>query len=315
MALRITWSTFLVALLIASHTDATEYTFETLQFPGSVDTVANGITNDDVVVGTYYVDGSDEAHGFVWEDGEFETPELDLELANVSFDGISNHYDIVGSAIAPFAIPGFVFFNNEVFPFEFPGALATFANGVNDELDIVGSFRNSLEDDRFRAFYEFEDGILELTIPDFIDVFALGINNQRQVVGGAYDANDDESGFIFENGEVTLFNHPDGATELVDINNLGILAGTVVDDSGLRSFVFDGEEFHDVMFPGASETSVWGMNDLGVLVGEYMPDGSDDYAGFIAWPVPEPSGLLLMFFTLLPTASMRRSRSPDLNAF
>ncbi len=114
------------------------------------------------------------------------------------------------------------------------------------------------------------------------------------------------SGFIFDNDGFRLFLHPDGDTELLAINDHGTMVGSVDDGDALRSFVFDGQNFHDVAFPGASGTAAWSINNHGIIVGEFIPEGGEDFRAFIAYPVPEPSGHLLSLLALVIGVLARR---------
>jgi probable HAF family extracellular repeat protein len=60
-----------------------------------------------------------------------------------------------------------------------------------------------------------------------------------------------------------------------DINNAGVVVGEYKDTGGTtHGFVFDGTTWATVDYPGASLTSVHGINDEGLIVGHY-----DDFTG------------------------------------
>lgn len=75
-----------------------EYRFQVLDFPGAVESYAHGINDPNVVVGGY-ADADEAVFGFVWQDGTFTSPELDIEEA--FFNGINNAGTIVGVGIDP----------------------------------------------------------------------------------------------------------------------------------------------------------------------------------------------------------------------
>ncbi len=295
-----------ITLFSIRSVDAVEFIYETMHFPGAEETFVNDITSDGFAAVGSYVDDTGE-FGYVWVAGEFSSFDVDEQLSDFFLTGINNSFDVVGGAFdPPFDAAGFLIADGEPTLIEYPGAAETIATSVNDDLEIVGLFLENPEDD-FRSFYTGpEGGFQELTISGFPEVLALGINNQGIIVGGAYDDNGVESGFILDIDGVTLLDHPDGETELLDVNDLGEVVGLVEDADGLRSFFFDGEDFYDVAFPGARETSVSAINNFGLLVGEYLPADSDDYHGFIAFPVPEPQALTLMCLGAASTLWRRR---------
>jgi len=314
--IRLTLSVPVMMLILCSLTHAQDYRYESLHLAGTIESYAHDINNDNVVVGAF-LDEFDFATGFIWEDGRFDTPSLDLD--DVFFNGIDDAGTIVGVGIdfLSFAFPSFTLRGEELTTFQFPGATLTFADGINNQGEIVGVFVEApdSEDEFFRSFHKDELGqFAELSFEGYADVAAIDINNNGQIVGGVYDVDGASAGFIFDNEGFRVFDHPDGATELLAINDHGTMVGSVDDGETLRSFVFDGQDFYDVAFPGATETAVWSINNQGVIVGEFIPEGGENYRAFIAYPVPEPSGQLLAILAI-PILVVARRQTPDRSLF
>ena len=286
------------------------YTFESLAFPEAFETYAYDINNDNVVVGSFLetFDGLEFSGGFIWKDGEFDLPLLDL--LDAGFHGVNDAGTIVGVGIdfLSLSFPSFTLEGEELTLFDYPDAVVTIADGINNAGEIVGEFILDPETEFFRSFRRTADGeFVELSFAGYPDVFAVSINNQGHIVGGVFDEDIAGSGFILGENGFEIFNHSDGETELTAINDLGTVAGIVDDGESVRAFVFDGNDFHDVMFPGATETTVWGINNHGVVVGEYMMPGDEFYTGFVGFPVPEPSSHLLLLGAMVFVATLRRT--------
>lgn len=301
--------TFCLFVTVSISATANDYFVETLQFPGSTETAPQDINNAGIVVGAYF-DADEISHGFVWQDGEFRSPELGLE--DVLFTAINEQGVIAGSGFdfLGLSIPSFTIEDAVVETFSYPGAFITFAEGINSAGTVTGVFIEDLDLGPFGAFIKQGDQYDAITIPDYTEVIATDINDAGVVVGGAYNALGDESGYIFENGEITIVDHPDGDTELSAINNLGVVVGSVFPiGEPARTFFYEDGEFTDINLPDIGEFAAWGLNDAGVLVGTYFQD--DEVLGFIATPIPEPSSVAMLLAGIgLLTFRQRRLRKP-----
>lgn len=301
-------------LALCSSAAAQDYRYQSLHLGGTVESYAHDINNDNVVVGTF-LDEFDFTHGFIWEDGRFDTPILELD--DIFFNGINDAGTIVGAGVdlLELTFPSFTLLGEELTAFDYPEAALTFADGINNQGEVVGDFVRTFEaalgaeEEPFQSFHRNELGeFVELSFPGFAGVLAIDINNHGQIVGGVYTDEFVQSGFIFDDEGFRVFNHPDGETELLAINDHGAMVGSVFDGDTVRPFVFDEGGFHDFAFPGAAETTVWSINNQGVLVGEFMPEGGENYRAFIAFPVPEPSSCLLALLSMASLTIVRPRR-------
>ena len=306
-----------LTLLAATYAACTEYRFETIAHPDADLTIPQDINNAGVVVGFYFgndVDGFPITAGFVWEEGEFTSP--DFGLIDPTFNAISESGLIAGATLE---IEDFPNFSTPIFSvplsgtpgdvetFEIPDAVDPFAEGINDRGDIVAVYFG--DDDRLVSFIKQGDEISEINIPGYTDIGATDINESGLIVGVAQNSDEEAVGFIITNGEIEFVDHPDGETELLAINDVGEVAGAFSDEETGGTFIYDGVTFDAFAYPGADATVIWGMNDHRVVVGQYFLGGQE--FGFIAKPIPEPGSdtlILLGGGLLLLSRRIRRIR-------
>ena len=77
--------------------------------------------------------------------------------------------------------------------------------------------------------------------------------------------------------------------------------------------MLSGGVFTTIQVPGASATEIYGINDHGMIVGDYI-DGDGDLHAFIATSVPEPSSALLAGVAFSLIAAWARRRRPGRKA-
>ena len=188
---------------------------------------------------------------------------------------------------------------------DFPGATLTEALGVNDDGQVVGSYRDS--DGSFHGFF-WDAGLFltfDIPIPGANPGSPSALNNVGQIVGGYLDTNISAAfpighahGLLIEHGRITVIEVPGASdTFLMDINDRGAIVGLYLDgDMVPRSFVLEDGRFTtiNVPFPDAVFTGVSGINNQGQIVGQYAKNNPDDLVnpfsshGFIATPQDEP---------------------------
>jgi probable HAF family extracellular repeat protein len=196
-----------MAVTMGAAEGAASYTFTQLDAPfanvgNSVgETFANAINNGGKVVG-YTVFNASTNHGFVYNPSTQLYTQIDVNLAG--------------------ALPD-----------------STFAYGINDNGDIVGSF---IDNTTFtpHAFLYTGGTFTQLDAP-FANVgnsvgttTAYGINNQGQIVGTVLDGANANHGFIYSAGVYTQIDNPaaaSGSTFVTGINNLGQIVGYYQDSN------------------------------------------------------------------------------------
>jgi hypothetical protein len=109
---------------------------------------------------------------------------------------------------------------------DYPGALSTFAYGINDRGDVVGEFRDSAG---VHGFIRREDGeFTALDYPLATSTSAQKVSANGTVAGYYYDSGTPRlsHGFVFRHGEFEGVDYPGAAqTMLHGINNQGETCG------------------------------------------------------------------------------------------
>jgi uncharacterized membrane protein len=175
--------------------------------------------------------------------------------------------------------------------------------GINDSGQIVGiDFTGPAA-----KGYLYSDGVLtEFSAPRAIQTYASGINDLGQISGFYVDQNNMTHGFVnFAGRSVTTFNLSESEGQIGGINNSGDLVGYTIGNTGVGGFKYDvwtglstalpielafgindfgsivGSNSIDALLysrgvltefnvPGALETEAYGINDAGVIVGDYF---------------------------------------------
>jgi pimeloyl-ACP methyl ester carboxylesterase len=111
--------------------------FAKIDFPGAVQTVADGINDAGQIV------GSSGSHGFLFSAGSFSTIDFPGSASTVAA-GINNGGVVTGYWFdSSNRKHGFVLAKGTFTSLDFPGAISTTANGINDASDIVGSYTDA----------------------------------------------------------------------------------------------------------------------------------------------------------------------------
>jgi uncharacterized membrane protein len=160
--------------------------FVDINVPGSQLTGPLKVNDRRQVVGIY-VDAGGAVHGFLWDNGNFETIDVPGATATLAI-GISNRGQIVGSYVdADGAYHGFVRSRR--------GAFTTLPDAPGADPGSGGTQPAS-------------------------------INERGQIVGVGYDAQGGSRGFLYERGHFTQIDGPNAIyTRVLDINNRGRMVG------------------------------------------------------------------------------------------
>jgi hypothetical protein len=175
-------------------------------------------------------------------------------------------------------------------PVDFPGSAQTQANGLNDSGVVVGYFyptNNGVAFDNQFGFYEKNGVYTEVNNPHtptnpnpgvLIENQVLGVNDHDIAVGFYNDATGNSHGYTYSIRTGTFsadINDPNAvSTVTAAINNFGRIAGFYTDSAGVtHGFLDDNGHFTTIDAPGATQTELLGLNDVGVAVGEDVVDG------------------------------------------
>lgn len=125
---------------------------------------------------------------------------------------------------------------------------------------------------------------------------AIGINDSGQIVGGYLGTDNVAHGFLLSGGTYTTLTDPlasdtpsDNGTVATGINAGGQIVGTYDAGplmGGFHGFIYNpngGGTYSTLDVPGAISTQVFGINNLGLIVGIYGDAGAGEH-GFIYNP-------------------------------
>lgn len=301
----------LVALAESSYAS---FTFTTLEPPGSYSSYARGISGDTVV--GVYSDGFEDFvylyDGSTYADVEIETGIPESPFAMPLPNGVFGN-TIVGTDFADFVngATGFIYDGRTFTRLRFPGATATYAEGIAGGT-VVGSYRD--DDDATHGFIYDGSTFTTLDVPGASYTELLGISGGT-IVGHYVDrATRMGHGFIYDGSTFATLDFP-GA---VNTEARGVSGGTVVGtyvgaDNSLNSFVYDGSSYTTLNVPPSMGEVTFALDISGnTVVGWYST--LDDFGtifedrthGFSV-VIPEPGGATLLAIGGLGLLARRRS--------
>jgi uncharacterized membrane protein len=233
---------------------------------GAVDTDANGISNNNVIVGNYDVrsnpfnPASDGDHGYTFDTKGFhKLPDPDFTVYDrfPDFNAINNEHDVVGTVF-------------------------------NTSLSHHDAF--ILEDNGTYIYY---DG--SQVGPTYGGLEFNGINDKDAIVGEVDDANGSH-GVLFQNGTFYVFDFPGGVdTVAFGINNDGDIVGSYSDPVTFtdHGFVLEGFPANPKWFTvdngntAYPNTTIRAIMDRDIIVGKLSTNavvGPHSEVGFVAFP-------------------------------
>lgn len=252
------------------------YEFHAFDVPPALETFTSafGINNRGVIVGNFAAADGD-AHGFVFEEGEF----IDVAVPGSSFDrGTLNDVNDKGVAVGVFIDAqtevghGFVRSPQgeiSVLPDAEPDAVSSEPRGINSQGTIVGFY---LDADFNGHGYILHDGVsTPFDHPGAVGTSLNGINDRGQILGNWRGADGSPNAFLLQNGVSTPIAVPGAViTRPLGINNRGQIVGEYLGaDNVFHGFLFEQGGYRTLDFPGADDTTLTGINDHGVIVGTY----------------------------------------------
>jgi probable HAF family extracellular repeat protein len=159
-----------------------------------------------------------------------------------------------------------------------PGAVTTWASGINNAGHIVGYFASNSQ---ARGFLDAAGTFSTIDVPSGAPavqgIFPHSINNTGQVVGWIEDINPGNTGglhgFLDAGGTFSTIDVPGAYYTIAwGINDAQQIVGEFLNlSSGLleQGFLYAGGTFSTIDVPGASRTRAIGINNAGQIVGSY----------------------------------------------
>lgn len=249
--------------------------YKTIVFPKSNNfTRANGINDSGEIVGDFF--GTDNwYHGFTNIGGKFTQFDLPGGLGNFSTSifGVNSSGDTAGAAGGGTLGP-----NNEGWV-KIAGTLTTFYgsgtdNTFVDAINVSGQFVGQYFDSAFLS-HGFSGtvtagvpSITEIIFPGALQTACLGINDSGEITGYYIDSASVSHGFTYIGGVFATSDLP----FIAGVNKNGAYVGTYVGPGNI-TYGFLGSKLAfnpaTVKVPKATSTSTFGVNNAGILAGQY----------------------------------------------
>jgi len=267
---------FALLLMAATATLAAEpVSFTSFDIPGATSYFVAGINDEGLIAGTWdAADGS--AVGFIRSpDGRISTPILNPnDNSGLTVLRAVNDEGVIAGFYGANVSSGFLLIEGKFQTVDFPGALATALRGVNNLGDVSGTYSVvDLNADEFGFIIPRRGPPIsfKLSDPTGIGIVVGGINDLRQLVGYYTDATSTLVGFLRQPSGQFVSVVVSGAvsTQVIGINDCGIVVGTYGDGSTAHGFYGRPGNLHSFNVPGAVATFAQGINNEGRLTGRY----------------------------------------------
>lgn len=151
MAIRLVFLSAVLIIFLSSDASsqtssytAVAYQYADLAYPGAMVTNANGINNNNVIVGSYF-DSTSSVHGFIYRNGKYKKVDVPGS-SETELHGVNDKGDIVGvyQTPGPLNSHGFLLHEGQFTTIDAPQAtFGTTAMGINNDMSIVGTFDDS----------------------------------------------------------------------------------------------------------------------------------------------------------------------------
>ncbi len=230
-----------VALLVSATSASAQFTFSSLDFPGSTLTTGRGINNHGEIVGAYRFEPP--RHAYLFKGGQFAPLAPSTVLGTNFSEAFKNNDrgDIVGYFQDDIGNHGFLLRKGVVTTLDFPTASNTLALGVNEADTVVGYWTIVDSDGNLLAAHGFiwKDGTFsQVDFPGAALTFLYGINARGDIVG-EWDSDifgTTVHGFVLTKGQFITIDVPfagSSYTQANDINAKGSIVGTWIDADGV----------------------------------------------------------------------------------
>ena len=271
------------------------YVFAAIGVPGATSTSVGGVNDFGLIAGSY-TDHAGHSHGFVDNHGSFTTIDVPGAAGTVA-TGLNNFGEIVGHFFDKSGHEyGFLDNHGHFTTLDVPGSLATDAAAINDWGQVAGTYQapasgpshDGLQPQPTSNVFEYSGGAFTTLvhgsnygIGGISAPRAGGINDRSQVVGTTERAPANfPYGWLYDHGTTRTVPDPSALPQYTiafganGINNLGQVvgytAGTATGASSENRFGYVDTYGHvtQVIVPGATDTTVNGLNDWGLMVGD-----------------------------------------------
>jgi hypothetical protein len=263
-------------MMAATATAAAEpVSFTSFDIPGATSYFVAGINDEGVAAGTWVTAGGSDVGFTRSPDGSMRTPIVDPnDDSGVTVLRAIDDEGVIAGFYGANVSNGFLLTEGKFRTVDFPGAAATALRGINNLGDVSGTYSIvDLNADEFGFIIPRRGPAISFTLPDptGTGIVVGGINDLRQLVGYYTDATSRLVGFLRQpSGEFVGVIFPGAViTQVLGINDCGIVVGTYGDGSTAHGFYGRPGNLHSVDFPGAIDTFAQGINNEGRISGRY----------------------------------------------
>ena len=290
------WLAISLVLSIGRKARAAGPTFTTIDYPGAVATFGTDINDSGEIVGEYTFGEPDDRQGFKLKNGVFTS----ITFPGATFTravGINRFGEVVGDFSTKEGVGqdfGYLLRGGVFTSIQFPNSDSTIPAGINANGDIVGWYLNKIGTHGFLL----SGGVY--TSIDFpgsaASTQAWKINDMGEIVGRYASASDGKNHmFVLSNASFTSIPDVPGALETAVVEDGGLNnAGDIVSQhcsskpcvlstpGAIHGFLLSGGVYTTFDFPGATETTAFGLNSFDDIVGAYVD--SSGLHGYLRTP-------------------------------
>ena len=267
-----------LALLMMAATAAVAaepVSFTSFDIPGATSYFVAGINDEGLVAGIWVNAGGSDLGFTRSADGRISTPIVDPnDDTGVTVLRAIDDEGVIAGFYGANVSNGFLLTDGKFRTVDFPGAVSTALRGINNLGDVSGTYSIvDLDADEFGFIIPRRGPAISFKLPDpnGTGIVVGGINDLRQLVGYYTDATSTLVGFLRQpSGQFVSIIVPAALiTQVLGINDCGIVVGTYGDGSTAHGFYGRPGNLHSFDLPGSVATFAQGINNEGRMVGRY----------------------------------------------
>ncbi len=243
---------------------------QTLDYPAALVTVAHAVNDQNEVVGGFIASSGE--YGFTHSGTRFGRPIRDPNdrIRTTELTGVNNAGTVCGYYLGSDRNYHSFFFAQSTFNEIEIGTPNIIMGGINDANNLCGGTLAP-----YQAFVVIDGTPDIFSVPGATVSQANAINNLNECVGYYYDGSTTQGFQRHADGSIDYPISAPGfvATYLYGINDLGWMAGSVIDTQEHAVLIGPGNKVVTYDYPGASFTRFTGINNRGVITGIYQDGG------------------------------------------
>lgn len=149
---------------------------------------------------------------------------------------------------------------------DFPGAVSTEAFGINNAGEVVGTYFDGIASHGFR----YKGGVIAaVDFPGSNFTQAFDINNKGQILGQTLPGLFGTQGFSIGDKTYITVNLNGAGTAALGANDKGKVVGIYSDGVTYHGFILENGISKTIDVPGSTLTDIYGINNDGIMVGDY----------------------------------------------